>query len=106
MTIEDTLAEKRLCAELTMLLGNATSQTPSFQQRGFRFPFASFVELCDGDARLARRVLLRAGWVPGDDGNWTCGKGMYDLERAIPLYVLEEYFADILNDYRPLDEAA
>lgn len=98
--------EKLLCAELTMLLGNAVHRIGSNRSTGFHVPFPQFKALCDGDARLARRVLLRGGWVPDSDGDWIWGKGMNPLEKAIPIYVLEEYFADILNDYRPLEDAA
>ena len=98
--------EKLLCAELTMLLGNAVNRTGSHRTAGFHVPFKEFKELCDGDARLARRVLLRGGWTPDEDGLWILGKGRNPLEKAIPLYILEEYFADILNDYRPLEDAA
>lgn len=98
--------EKLLCAELTMLLGNVVNRVAGYRASGFRVPFAEFKELCDGDARLARRVLLRGGWTPDEDGLWILGKGRLPLEKAIPSYVLEEYFADILNDYRPLEDAA
>lgn len=98
--------EKLLCAELTMLLGNAVHRIGSNRATGFHVPFKQFKNLCDGDARLARRVLLRGGWVPDADGDWIWGKGRNPLEKAIPLHVLEEHFADILNDYRPLEDAA
>lgn len=105
MTTADTPAERLLCAELTMLIGNVTNRLLSHKNNGFTVSFEAFKDLCDGDSRLARRVLLRAGWVPGED-EWVLGKGRLPLEKAIPIHVLEETFADIFDDYRPIEDGA
>ena len=106
MTIEDTYPEKLLCADLSLLLGNALHRTGSNRTAGFHVPFNQFKDLCDGDARLARRVLLRTGWIPDDGDIWIWGKGRNALEKAIPLDVLEEAYVAIFDDYRPLDDEA
>ncbi|GGO50318.1 hypothetical protein SAMN05444398_1011054 [Roseovarius pacificus] len=104
----DTHQEKLLCAELCMLIGNATTRLRRFQTDGYTVSFSEFAaRACDDDPRLARRVLLRAGWVPDGDGDWIIGKGVHPLEKAIQWDVLEATCESILDDYRPIpDEKA
>jgi len=107
MTIEDTPAEKLLCAELSMLLGNITHRLRKYQTDGFRIPFAQFAaRCCDDDSRLARRVLLRTGWVPSTEGEWIVGKGIHPLSKAIDWDVLESACETILDTYRPIEDGA
>lgn len=99
--------EKLLCAELTMLLGNVVSRVRKYQNDGFRIPFAEFAaRCCDEDSRLARRVLLRTGWVPSTEGEWITGRGTHPLSKVIDWDVLESACETILDTYRPLEDAA
>lgn len=103
----DTHQEKLLCAELTMLIGNATTRLRRFQTDGYTVSFSEFAaRACDDDPRLARRVLLRAGWVPSDGGDWIIAKGIHPLEKALAWDILEATAESILDDYRPIDEPA
>lgn len=107
MTFEDTTAEKLLCAELSLLLGNTTHRLKRYQTDGFRVPFAEFAaRCCDDDNRLARRVLLRTGWVPAGDGLWIVGKGTHPLTKVMDWSTLESVCETILDDYRPIEEGA
>jgi hypothetical protein len=104
---EDTTAEKLLCAELSMLLGNITHRQRRYLTDGFRIPFAEFAaRCCDDDSRLARRVLLRTGWVPAGDGEWIVGKGIHPLDKATDWETLETVCETILDTYRPIEDGA
>lgn len=105
MTIEDTYPEKLLCAELSLLLGNITHRLRRYQTDGFRVTFAEFAaRCCDDDSRLARRVLLRTGWVPAGDGEWITGKGTHPLTKVIDWGTLETTCETILDNYRPIED--
>lgn len=107
MTIEDTPVEKLLCAELSMLLGNITHRLRRYHTDGFHVPFTEFAaRCCDDDSRLARRVLLRCGWVPAGDGEWIVGKGIHALTKVTDWESLESVCETILDDYRPIEDGA
>lgn len=107
MTIEDTPAEKLLASELSLLLGNITHRLRRYQTDGFRVRFAEFAaRCCDDDSRLARRVLLRTGWIPAGDGEWIVGKGIHPLDKVTDWETLEAACETILDDYRPIEDGA
>lgn len=107
MTIEDAPAEKLLASELAMLLGNIIHRLKRYQTDGFRVRFAEFAaRCCDDDSRLARRVLLRTGWVPAEGGEWIVGKGTHSLTKVTDWETLESICETILDDYRPVSEGA
>jgi hypothetical protein len=98
-------SERLLRAELSLLMRNATGRIERYRRRGFKVSFDRFAAICDGDALLARRVLLAAGWCPGEDGNWITGQGFEEISRVISWDVLESTIESILDDYRPVEEA-
>jgi len=105
LPLEQDDSERLLRAELALLMRNATGRIPRYHRRGFHMPFERFTALCDDDHQLARRVLLAAGWCPGEDGNWITGQGFEEISRVISWECLGATIESILDDYRPVDRA-
>lgn len=102
--MDETTEEKYMRGELALMLGNATAARAALV--GYHHPFESFTEMLDEDPALTRRVLVRAGWFPIENGFWAIGKGKNPLSRGVDIDALSMGFEMILDQYRPLDDSA
>jgi len=75
---------------------NATAQRAG--RRGMRINFQFVCDALDGDGRLARAVLKRAGFKPCPE-LWATGMGNSEPETYTHMPSFSDRLTDILDDY-------
>ncbi|MDE4063827.1 hypothetical protein, partial [Phaeobacter gallaeciensis] len=68
--------------------------------RGLRISLPWLVNVLDGDGKLARHVLRRAGFSP-DPATWSTGRGAAELGDFSYPPVLADNLTDVLDDFAP-----
>ncbi|MEX5577733.1 hypothetical protein [Pseudophaeobacter sp. A-200-2] len=90
--------ETDMIDDLADLLRNEANKS---RGRGLRISLPWLVNVLDGDGKLARHVLRRAGFSP-DPATWSTGRGAAELGDFSYPPVLANNLTDVLDDFAPV----